>query len=312
MKVSVMIITYNHHRFISQALESVLAQKVDFDYEIVVGEDCSTDGTRAILMDFHRHYPGRIFPLLRNRNVGAMQNLRETLAACRGQYVALLEGDDYWTNDQKLQKQVDFLDGHPDCALCCHRVRFLDEKSTDEVFPSFRAGSYTIEDLLKGNFVMTCSTVLRRNFVGAIPDWFSRMKLGDWPLFALVARHGNIELMDEIMARYRVHGGGIWTSMPQTARMKAGTQMLKALDKHFGFRYTDIIRETIARPYLGMAMAAQASGRRTDTARYLYTCLRNGGWQFGESRRTMIALAAYALVGPRYKLFSRSKSANPN
>jgi len=294
-----------------------LAQKVDFDYEIVVGEDCSTDGTRDILMDFHRHYPERIFPQLRNRNLGAMRNLRETLAACRGQYVALLEGDDYWTNDQKLQRQVGFLDKHPGCALCCHRVRFLDETTAEtppkaEVFPSLRAGSYSIEDLLRGNFVMTCSTVLRRGFIGPIPGWFSKIKLGDWPLFALVARHGSIELMDEIMADYRVHGGGIWTAMPEASRVNACTQMLKALDRHFRFQYADIIRETKARPYLNWAMAAQASGRRTDTARHLYSCLRNGGWQFLGSRRTMIALAAYALVGPHYKIFSRSKSANPS
>jgi glycosyltransferase involved in cell wall biosynthesis len=313
MKLSVMIITYNHERFIAQALESVLAQRVNFDYEIVIGEDSSTDGTRAIVMDFHRRYPERIFPQLRNRNLGAMQNLRETLGACRGQYLALLEGDDYWTNDQKLHKQVDFLDAHPDCALCCHRVRFLDEQSMEtypgvEVFPSFRAGSYSIEDLLKGNFVMTCSTVLRRDLIGPIPGWFSKMKLGDWPLFAFVARHGSIELMDEIMADYRVHAGGIWTAMPQASRVKAGIQMLKALDRHFGFHYADTIREKIARPYLNMAMAAQASGNRTATARHLYSCLRNGGWQFRGSRRTMIALVAYALIGPHYKLFSRSKS----
>jgi len=310
MKLSVMIITYNHERFIAQAVESVLAQKVAFDYNIVIGEDSSTDDTRSIVSDFHRRYPNRIVPLFRNRNLGAMRNLRDTLAACTGEYVALLEGDDYWTNDHKLQKQVDFLDAHPESAMCCHRVRFLDEtgRTDDNIFPSVPAGSYTIQDLLTENFVMTCSTVLRRSLIGLLPRWFVRLKLGDWPLFALVARHGNIELMDETMARYRVHAGGIWTSLSRLTRMKACTRMLKALDKHFGYQYTDIIRETIARPYLEMAMAAQVNGERMDTAKYLYTCLRNGGWQFQGSRGTMLALAAYALIGPRYKVFSRTKS----
>src|SRR5262249_46620227 len=156
------------------------------------------------------------------------------------------------------------------------------------------------EDLLKGNFVMTCSTVLRRDFIGILPSWFSEMKLGDWPLFILVAQHGNIELMDEIMAKYRMHPGGIWSPLSRLTRMAAGTQVLRALDKHFGFQYADIIRETIARPYLEMAMAAEASGKRTDTARHLLTCIRNGGWQFRGSRSTMAALAAYALVGRSY------------
>src|SRR5579864_5044611 len=107
MKLSVMMITYNHERFIAQALDSILAQQVNFDYEIVVGEDCSADGTRAILMDFHRRYPSRIVPFLRDRNMGAMPNFESTLRACRGQYLALLEGDDYWTSPDKLQRQVD-------------------------------------------------------------------------------------------------------------------------------------------------------------------------------------------------------------
>jgi glycosyltransferase involved in cell wall biosynthesis len=310
MKVSVMIITYNHQRFISQALESVLAQKVDFDYEIVVGEDCSTDGTREIVMDFHRRFPDRIVPLLRAHNLGSSGNMEATLAACRGQYLALLEGDDYWTSENKLKKQVDFLDAHPDYSLCCHRVQFLNEISADgvEVFPTRPAGSYTIEDLLKGNFVMTCSSVFCRRSLDPLPPKFQKLEPLDWARFAVIAKHGKIELMDETMARYRVHHGGVWTSTPQTTRLRASVQMLKALDKYFGFQYRAIIRETIARPYLSMAMAARASGRRTDTARHLYTCLRNGGWQFRGSRPTMIALAAYALVGSSYKVFSRSKS----
>jgi glycosyltransferase involved in cell wall biosynthesis len=117
MKLSVAMITYNHERFITQALESVLAQRVNFDYEIVVGEDCSTDDTRAIVMYFHRRYPGRIVPLLREKNIGGARNIELTLAACRGQYVAMLEGDDYWTCEDKLQRQVDFLDANPDYAI---------------------------------------------------------------------------------------------------------------------------------------------------------------------------------------------------
>jgi glycosyltransferase involved in cell wall biosynthesis len=310
MKLSVMVITYNHERFIAQAIESVLAQQVTFDYEIVIGEDCSTDSTRSVIMDFRRRYPGRIVPLLRDQNVGAMQNLEMTMAACRGQYVALLEGDDYWTCDQKLQKQVDFLDSHSASALCCHRVRFLDEDRPEvvHVFPPLAAGPYTIEDLLEGNFVMTCSTVLRRNLIGPLPHWFSRMKLGDWPLFALVARHGNIELMDEIMARYRVHPGGIWSSLSEITRLQEGTLMLKALDKHLGFRYTNTIRGTIARHYLQRALISQLNGKRTDTARHLVSCLGNGAWKVPANRRTLAGLAAYALIGSWYKIFSKANS----
>src|SRR6266478_192430 len=148
MKVSVMMITYNHQRFIAQALESILAQAVNFDYEIVVGEDCSTDETRNVLMDFYRRYPDRIVPLLRNPNLGVMGNLEATLRECRGQYLALLEGDDYWTSGDKLQRQADFLDSHPDYAVCCHRAQIVDDlgASQGSVFPTSPVGSYGLRD----------------------------------------------------------------------------------------------------------------------------------------------------------------------
>src|SRR6202022_1084614 len=137
MKLSVTMITYNHERFIAQAIESALAQRVEFDYEIVIGEDLSTDNTRAIVLDFARRYPDRILPILRDRNIGAMRNFAQTIAACRGQYLAFLEGDDYWTSPDKLQKQVDFLDAHYECAISCHRVRYLYELGSAEcdIFP---------------------------------------------------------------------------------------------------------------------------------------------------------------------------------
>jgi glycosyltransferase involved in cell wall biosynthesis len=310
MKLSVMMITYNHEPFLAQALESVLAQRVNFEYEIVVGEDCSTDGTRDILMGFHFRYPERIVPLLRDQNLGAMRNLDATLAACRGQYLALLEGDDYWSCAEKLQRQVDFLDTHLDTALCCHRVQFLDQTgfAEEDVFPSLPPGQYTIEDLLRGNFVMTCSTVLRRNLVPTLPRWFSEMKLGDWPLFALVAQHGTIELMDEIMAVYRVHPASTWSSLPLLSRIREGARMLRALNRHLEFRHTNVIRQTIASSYIELAVAARRNNNRTETAKRLLSCLQNGAWGLPGSRRTLATLAAYTLIGSWYKVFSRGKS----
>jgi glycosyltransferase involved in cell wall biosynthesis len=319
MKLSVMMITYNHERFIAQALESVLAQRVNFDYEIVIGEDCSTDGTREILMDFCRRYPKRIVPLLRDKNVGAMRNLETTLAACRGQYLALLEGDDYWTSQEKLERQVNFLDTHPSSSMCCHRVQFLDETGFAEadVFPSLPAGPYTIEDLLKGNFVMTCSAVLRRDLVPALPPWFQKMKLGDWAMFALAARHGTIELMDEIMSVYRVHQGGVWSSLSSMSRSREAVRMLEALDKHLDFQYTNTIRRTIGRcqhriavSYLGMASIARQAGNRIKTAKHLAGYLRSGGLKVPGSRRAFASFAAYTLIGSWYKVFSRAKQTN--
>jgi hypothetical protein len=264
-------------------------------------------------MEFHHRYPGRIVPLLRQHNLGAMRNFEAAIGACRGQYLAFLEGDDYWACEDKLQRQVDFLDTHPDFAICCHPVRFLDDDASAKAdeFRFLPAGPYTIEDLLKGNFVMTCSTVLRRDLIPPLPRWFSKMKLGDWPLFALVAQHGEIELMDAVMAVYRVHSGSSWSSLPSTTRLRESARMLRALDKHLRFQYTDVIRETIARPYLELASTARLNGSRTQTGKYLLSCLRNGGWRLPGSRRLLAGLAAYVLIGSWYKIFSRAQQAKP-
>ena len=309
MKLSVMMITYNHERFIAQALESILAQHVNFEYEVVVGEDCSTDDTRRILMDFAERYPGRIVPLLHAKNIGAIPNFISTINACRGEYVALLEGDDYWTDNDKLQRQVDFLDSRLDSAICCHRVRYQDENGqVDFVFPKYPAGSYTIEDLFKTNFVPTCSAVLRRNLIGELPSWFSTLALGDWPLFALVASHGKIELLDEAMATYRLHPGGIWSSRSDLSRLREVSRMLTTLDKYFAFKYTDTIRQTVAQCHLSLAILQRENGNRVDTGTQLVACIRSGGWRL--PRRTLGGLAAYTLIGRWYKLFSKACSAD--
>jgi|SRR5579864_1106490 len=320
MKVSVMMITYNHERFIAQALESVLAQRVNFDYEIVIGEDCSTDRTREILVDFHRRYPGKIVMQLRERNIGAMRNFKATLAACRGEYIALLEGDDYWISEDKLQRQADFLDSHSDYAISCHRARVLDETGTWEhgsVFPSKPSDTYTISDLLEGNFIMTCSTVYRRNAIGQLPGWFSKMSLGDWPLCALIARRGKIALMDDVMTVYRVHSGGIWSTRPELHRHRETIRMLKALDKHLEFEYTSTIQRTIARyrdyavgAYLGMARTAREEGNRKATAEHIAGWVRNGGLRRAGSVRVFGSFAAYALFGSWYEAIQKARRAS--
>jgi glycosyltransferase involved in cell wall biosynthesis len=308
MKLSVMLITYNHEPFIAQVLQSILDQRVNFDYEIVVGEDCSTDRTREILMNFHYRYPGRIVPLIRDRNLGMMLNLKQTLSACQGKYVALIEGDDYWTCEDKLQKQVDFLDSHPEYAICCHRARILNEMGGEHIleksgaakagiFPSREAGTYAIEDLLAENFIMTCTTVYRKDAVGTLPSWFVDLGLGDWPLCALAARSGPIYLMNEVMAAYRVHSGGVWSSRTSTGRLRATTHMLKALDEHLGFKYHDTIHRTIAWSYLGAATFSRKEGNRRETARLLLDAVRNGVWHAPESHPELRALAGYVLLG---------------
>ncbi|MBN1920164.1 MAG: glycosyltransferase [Anaerolineae bacterium] len=234
------MITYNHAPYIAQAIESVLMQDTDFPVELVIGEDCSTDNTRAIARDYGERYSDRIRLLLPDHNLGMIPNFVTTLKACNGQYIALLEGDDYWTDPRKLQKQVDFLEAHPECNLCFHDVLKLYE---DGSRPSSRRSQpenrhiFDLEDVLRSTLSQTASMVFRRNALPEIPGWFYRTSLGDWSLSVLLAEHGSIGYLHELMSVWRVHGGGQWTSIAEHERLRQMLHTYDLFDAHFGYRY---------------------------------------------------------------------------
>jgi glycosyltransferase involved in cell wall biosynthesis len=212
-KVSICMVTYNHEKYIGQAIESVLMQSVNFDYEIVIGEDCSTDNTRDILIGYQKRYPDKINLLLNESNVGAQNNFIGILNNCKGKYVACLEGDDYWTEPSKLQKQTNFLDSHPDFVICFHWAGWLDQET--EELKSWKYGPpvikpyYTVDDLLEySNFIPTCSVMFRNGLLDGFPDWFFKAGIGDFPLHIMNAQHGKIGFLDEPMAVYRRHKEG--------------------------------------------------------------------------------------------------------
>jgi glycosyltransferase involved in cell wall biosynthesis len=212
------MVAYNHERFIAQAIESVLMQKTTFPIELVIGEDCSTDGTRAIICRYAAARPDVIRLILQTTNTGAMSNSCDVVNACRGEYLAFLEGDDFWTCAQKLQKQVDFLEAHPDCPLSFHLVDAVDDVTGQKMYEypelQVRKPFYTLVDIVRRNYIHTCSTVVRRACLPPRDATFRRLKLGDWPTFILAARHGYLAYLDEKMGCYRQHAGGYWQSKP--------------------------------------------------------------------------------------------------
>ena len=151
-KVSVVIATYNHEKYIRHTLESVVAQKTNFEFEVLVGDDCSTDGTAAIVREFAEKYPDIIVPFIREKNLGMGGNIADLVFRTSGEYVAFIEGDDYWIDNHKLQKQVDFLDSHPDYVACFGLCQIVDENEVRqpdrEQYSGFmnEAGEYTIKD----------------------------------------------------------------------------------------------------------------------------------------------------------------------
>jgi glycosyltransferase involved in cell wall biosynthesis len=217
-KVSVCVQAYNHAPYIAQALDSVLMQETDFDYELIIGEDESSDGTREICIRYAEQHPDRIRLFLRSREdviyingrATGRYNFVENFRAARGEYIALLDGDDYWTDPHKLQKQVDLLDAHPDYAMCFHSVRKIDDDGNDlgVIQPPGRKTTYTLQEILVRNFIPSLSVMFRNRDFDALPDWFWRSPIGDWPLHILNALDGDIGYIDEVMGVYRMHAKG--------------------------------------------------------------------------------------------------------
>jgi glycosyltransferase involved in cell wall biosynthesis len=238
MKVSVAMVTYRHERFLAEAIQSVLRQETQFPFELVIADDASPDGTGAIAARFAARHPACIRNLSTGKNLGLTRNTARTLEACRGEYIAILEGDDFWCHSKKLQRQAEFLDAHPECAWCFTRARVVDANGSEiEVPPVIRVRKdiYTLEDLLDRKFQPRFCTVMFRNrLFDAFPEWFFDQRTADFPIHVLNALRGNIGLIDEVMACYRVHSGGVWSQGVAPAASDHGEGEKRWLAESFG------------------------------------------------------------------------------
>lgn len=226
--LSVVFITYNHEPYLQQALESVLMQETDFAFEIVVGEDCSTDRTREILLAYKEKYPDKFRLLFREKNFGRpTQNVYETAMACRGDYLAFLEGDDYWTDPHKLQRQVDFLRGNPDYMGVTHTCRVVGQEGGEvfdvEALSLYEwSGDYTFRDFqTQTKWPGQTATVVCRNiFREGKYDYSILYKahdfLDDGVILMFLLLQGKIFRMDAVMSAWRFvkkAGAGNWNSL---------------------------------------------------------------------------------------------------
>ncbi len=212
--LSVCLITYNHVSFIRQAIEGVIMQKVDFKWELIIADDCSTDGTREVLLEYQRQYPEEVRLLLQGKNVGPAKNWFDLMAKPLGKYIAYFEGDDYWSDQYKLQKQIDFLETHPAYVGCFHNAeeRYIDEDyKASYLYCSIpMAKNISFLELSYGNLIPTCSAVYRSNLFGDFPEWLYKLKMGDWPLNLLNAQFGDFWYMPQVMGVHRLHSKSTW------------------------------------------------------------------------------------------------------
>lgn len=209
--VSVIVLTYNHKAYISQALDSILMQETDFSYEILIGDDASSDGTSGIVQKYARTYPQVIQAFIRKQNLGATRNLYDLLERARGKYIASCEGDDFWSDPQKLQVQVDFLENSSEYFGCTHPVRVVDENgATLGLEPRWicQKEHYTLKDF-KGIYLpgQPASLVHKNFFFDESHDYsiiyHANPMIADRTIVLILALQGPIYRMERVMSCYR-------------------------------------------------------------------------------------------------------------
>jgi glycosyltransferase involved in cell wall biosynthesis len=294
MKVSVLVMTYNHEKFISQALESAEMQETNFEYEILISEDCSTDRTREIVLGFRNAHPEKVRLLLSKQNIRSNEIVVRGIQAARGEYIALLDGDDYWTSPHKLQKQVNFLDSHPECAISFHNARIFHEAEDREgrnwTPPNHKEIS-TLEDIWMGNFIATCSTMFRRGLIGEIPEWYNDFfPITDWPLHILNAEHGKIGYIDEVMGVYRYHPGGLYSPFSETKKQQETLKFYRTMNKNLNYRYNKIVKIAISKYFFEWAEEYRERGDFDKMKDCLKTCLSGDPFNPSIPKRKLIKM----------------------
>ena len=254
--VSVVIVTYQHAKFIMQCLDSILMQKTDFAFEIILGDDESTDGTREICIDYANRYPDIIRLFLRSKEDrifinGAPTgrfNFMEGLKDANGKYIALCEGDDYWTDPYKLQKQVNFLENNRDYSGCFHFTQQINEDGRlDKIYGKHgNMVDFGIKDTFSITTLFHTSSFMFLRSALQFPEWYTIVTSADMALFSIVTEKGKLKCLPEIMSVYRKHEGGITkTSGVVNNYHVKRIELMNFLNEFHGFKYKKKAEEVI-------------------------------------------------------------------
>jgi len=262
--LSILMITYNQEKYIAQALDSILMQEVDFKYEIIIGEDCSTDTTREILLHYKEQYPDKLRLLLHENNVGMLNNWRSVLEASDTEYNAILEGDDYWIDRDKLQIQVNSMREYPECHMSFHPAELrLGENAFGELYAkqSNETKVFTASEVILGGggFCPTASIVFRKEVLESLPDFYYEMPVGDYILQIFAALHGGALYIDKVMSVYRKAVEGSWSNLMgnEDKRVRFYENKLVAMDKlddYLNYKYQYEINHEKSKEHYALAV----------------------------------------------------------
>ncbi|MEK4129136.1 glycosyltransferase [Solibacillus sp. FSL W8-0474] len=258
--VSIHCLTYNHENFIAEAIESFLMQKTNFMFEILIHDDASTDRTPEIIKEYELKYPDLIKPILQLENQysrgGSVNTINFiNLNRAKGKYIAVCEGDDYWTDPYKLQKQVDYMEKNIDCSLCVHSghvVAAADKTIQSSNRPNKGNKIFTVEEVIEGGggLFLTNSMLFPKKFALERNEFLDNAPVGDYPYAINLSLLGKVYYIDEFMSAYRVGDSASWTarefnSIENKKRHYAEIEkMLDNINVYTDFRYENVITKT--------------------------------------------------------------------
>ncbi|OYU66426.1 MAG: glycosyl transferase family 2 [Cytophagaceae bacterium BCCC1] len=266
--VSVHLLTYNHAKFIAQSIESVVNQQTSFPFEIVIGDDHSTDGTSQIVDQYAAQYPDLIKVVRGKTNGGPQPNSIRILENSQGKYMAALEGDDYWIDPLKLQKQADFMEQNPDFAICFTNTRVEFFENNEEPFllnTNIEKDVFELKDLIAETevwFMGTATLFYTMSSIFPVQPWFHKTKSGDIPMIMLAARHGKIKYLPDVTAAYRRHAAGASnTDHKDDAKfLENRIMMYTNLNKDTGYKFHDKFKRNLGGWYYLLLNSKQYRG----------------------------------------------------
>lgn len=254
--VSILCATYNHANFIKKALDGFLSQQTSFPVEIIVRDDASTDGTSEILREYERDYPERFRNIyeVENQYSKGIRHHASLFSKARGKYVALCEGDDYWTDYHKLQKQVDFLEANPDFSFCgavAASVILTEGKPTQvgaDIRPRVAKNTYDTSDVMY-TYLCHTSTFLLRSSVLTRAGWILDRRIFnvDEAILAACSKFGKLHVLDDAVSCMRRHAGGIWTGRDPIQGLKHSRRSMQLINERFDNQYCDEINQRFGR-----------------------------------------------------------------
>lgn len=263
--ITIFCTTYNHEKYIRQALDGFLMQKTEYTYEIVIHDDASTDGTQEIIREYQEKYPDIIRPIIQKENqysLGKRRTFLRYASEYRGKYVALCEGDDYWTDPEKLQKQVGFMEENPEYIMTFHATEYLVHNQTEAGmqveskprYPMAASGEMTTEQaiIFCGGHAKWLSQVVRKEAFFNVPPFVYKSEAGDYPMQILYTLLGKVYYFHEIMGAYRFGHAGSWTirmlsnNLRQLTHKNSEIQTLDAFNTYTEGKYDNAFRYAIS------------------------------------------------------------------